>query len=107
MVDLMLGPAPEPPPAALTSDTPLNEYGLPLPPGRKLSDEEHEALADRMEQHTQMVLAGQLPTDSPPDFVPPANGENATGQPWWWGDDFRADEAKQIMDTDRDENAPT
>ncbi len=77
-----------------------------MPPGRKMSDEEHEALADRMEEHVRLVLAGQLPADSPPDFVPPASGENEKGQPWWWGPDFDADQAKKIMDADRDENAP-
>jgi hypothetical protein len=89
------------------TNVPLNEYGLPLPPGRKMSDQEHEELADRMLEHCRVVEAGKLPADSPPDFVPPASGENAKAQPWWWCDDFDAEQAKQIMDADRVENAPS
>lgn len=87
-------------------DAPLNEYGLPLSPGRKMSDEEHEALSDQMMKHTRMVLAGQLPADSLPDFVPPTGGADDKGRAWSWGPDFDPEQATQIMDADRDENAP-
>ena len=71
-----------------------------------MSDEEHEALSDQMMKHTRMVLAGQLPADSLPDFVPPTGGADDKGRAWSWGPNFDPEQATQIMDADRDENAP-
>jgi hypothetical protein len=60
-----------------------------LPPGRHLTDAEHEELADRMHAHMVQIQAGQIPTDAPFPFVKP-EGEKALieGKPWWFGPEY-------------------
>lgn len=58
---------------------------------RRMTDQEHEDYADRMELHDRQVAAGLIPTDSPPDFVRPTGSaaEDASGLPWWFGPDYK------------------
>jgi hypothetical protein len=58
---------------------------------------EAKASLDAMTAHHDLVMAGQLPEDSPPDFVPPADGLGPTGLPWWMDSpDYRPTDAALV-----------
>jgi hypothetical protein len=46
---------------------------------RELTDDQHEVLADKLEQHVEAVLAGEDPAV-------------VDGLPWWFGPDYHPDE---------------
>jgi hypothetical protein len=64
---------------------------------RELTDEQIHELVERQMRHVAQVVDGDIPADSPADFVRPEGDTTLVdGRPWWFGPVNPDDETLEV-----------